>query len=347
MLRHVPIALCLMKLVLLPSLIHAEDGSTSASTSEEVVVTATTTDEETGEVRSVTYTVNGEEVSRYFTTTVDENGVTVVVETEGLAGAAITRETEAQKNGNGSFSAESVRTGANGETSSSSYEWMMNEMGYVRTGERTSQSGKVTTSEKTVSVDGEGSWTGSTNIVGPDGETYTVEATGQVSDGQVDRTKTATGPNGEEMVRTDSWTRTESGYTRSSETTGAKGFSSSFTRDVSNEGNGAFTVESTRSGTGAAVPPSATGSRSRGTKSSMSEPLFGASGSSSSTSRQSSPAIQQRAGQQGKAAGSSRRVESAPGTRQNRDSRSASPARPGARPQRDNGNARRPPPGRN
>ena len=129
------------------------------------------------EARSVTYSVNGQEVTRYFEYRVTEDGTVRLVETTGPGGQVVTSATTATKTATGATSSTTV-TGPNNKAATSNTEWMMNEMGYTKVTTATGPNDKSATSTTTASRTGDGSATLDKTIQGANGKTASSTSTG-------------------------------------------------------------------------------------------------------------------------------------------------------------------------
>ncbi|MDX2176877.1 MAG: hypothetical protein SF028_10440 [Candidatus Sumerlaeia bacterium] len=195
--------------------------------------------------RSITYNVNGQTYTRYFTTTVDETGAVRVIETTGPDGKTAVTNQSWSRGEDGSAKLSSTTTGPGGKTSSSETEWIMNELGYTKTTTSTGPGGRTATGV-TNRTRTENGWDSNSVFTGPDGNQYTVDSNfTRNGDGTATRTRTGTGPNGQQVVSTDTWTKTENGYQRTRVTEGPNGGTSTATRDVTRDGNN-VTIDQSR-----------------------------------------------------------------------------------------------------
>ncbi len=193
--------------------------------------------------QSITYVVNGQEVTRYFEAMPTQHGSVVVNEITGPGGNKITTVGETLRADSGrKLSTQTTHPG--GKTSSSEFEWIMEGMGYKRIGTHTSRNGGTSTSEKSVTKTEEGHEFRNV-VIGPDGQTYVATGALTRGNGTATRNSTITGPNGETISHVDTWTKTEGGWTRESSTTGPKGNGTERTREVTRDGR-TVTVNQTR-----------------------------------------------------------------------------------------------------
>ncbi len=200
------------------------------------------------EVRSLTYAVNGQEVTRFFSLEETEDGVLRLVETETPGGRLFQHSQLFERTGD--QSARVTHTGPEGRQAVSDYEWMMNELGFQLSKDTTGPGGRTASTDTTISrledgiagnriTTGPGGRTAESNssltrtdsglegnrtVLGPDGRSYTLDSLWQKTEEGVNRSTTRTGPNGQQLLSQDSWQRTgEGGWTRSSKASGPMG----------------------------------------------------------------------------------------------------------------------------
>lgn len=199
------------------------------------------------EVRSVTYVLNGKEVTRFFAMEEGENGVLRLIETQTPGGRSINTAHEYWRTGDQSATVE--HTGPQGQTASTDIEWLMSELGFVVSKETTGPNGRTASSENVLNRTEDGISSDRT-VIGPDGRVYAIDTDYWKTKEGVERARTSTGPNGQQILSKDTWARNEEGgWTRSGETQTSWGSSFTRNREGAREGN-TVTIDGSRERTG-------------------------------------------------------------------------------------------------
>ncbi|MCW5936498.1 MAG: hypothetical protein KIT11_04235 [Fimbriimonadaceae bacterium] len=210
--------------------------------------------------RSVTYTLNGREFTRYFELSRTEGGALRVIETTGPGGQQVTATENYARTSTGA-TRHRTTTGPNGRSATSDSEWIMNAMGYTKVTTGTGPRGGNWRSTKVATRTGEGSRTVENTVIGPDGAVYTVNRQGQRTESGWNSDAVITGPNGEVVTRSDTWQKTgDNSWTRKTTTTFPQGAKTVRTRDGERDGsNVKIEQKRDRSGTKPMAAPSQAG----------------------------------------------------------------------------------------
>ncbi len=191
--------------LLLGAPLAAQDRSGSAHRFNDTAVqrSKSTTNLET---RSVTYSIDGKETTRYFETTRNDKGTVIFNEVDRPGGKRITFTGQILKSGSSAPLTARSRPLAE-STDTTPYDWCMSAFGYSRVNAPTESAATLSVSTVEVIRPSVSKHTAAM-VLGPDGEAY------QAADATTEPKATASveGPNGEKVRVVESWTQNERGW---------------------------------------------------------------------------------------------------------------------------------------